>query len=41
MGIYSKDLRVRAVEALERGIPRRDVVETFSILSPLPRSNAG
>jgi transposase len=31
MGIYSKDLRVRAVEALERGIPRRDVVETFSI----------
>jgi transposase len=31
MGIYSKDLRVRAVEAVERGIPRRDVVETFSI----------
>jgi transposase len=28
MGIYSKDLRTRAVE---RGIPRRDVVETFSI----------
>jgi transposase len=31
MGIYSKDLRVRAVEAVQRGIPRRDVVETFSI----------
>jgi transposase len=31
MGIYSKDLRVRAVEAVERGIPRRDVVEIFSI----------
>jgi transposase len=31
MGIYSKDLRVRAVEALERGIPRRDVVETFCV----------
>jgi transposase len=31
MGIYSKDLRVRAAEALERGIPRMDVVETFSI----------
>ena len=31
MGIYSKDLRVRAVEAVEKGIPRRDVVEIFSI----------
>jgi len=31
MGIYSKDLRVRAVDAVERGIPRRDVLETFSI----------
>jgi transposase len=31
MEIYSKDLRVRAVEAVERGIPRKDVVETFSI----------
>jgi transposase len=31
MGIYSKDLRVRAIEAVERGIPRRDVVETFSV----------
>jgi transposase len=28
MGIYSKELRIRAVE---RGIPRKDVVETFSI----------
>jgi len=31
MGIYSKELRLRAVDALERGIPRKDVVETFSI----------
>jgi transposase len=31
MGIYSKDLRVRAVDAVERGVPRRDVVRTFSI----------
>ena len=31
MGIYSKDLRIRAVDAVDRGIPRKDVVETFSI----------
>jgi len=31
MQIYSKDLRVRAVAAVGRGIPRREVVETFSI----------
>jgi transposase len=31
MGIYSKDLRIRAVDAVDRGIPRREVVETFSI----------
>jgi transposase len=31
MGIYSKDLRIRALDAVDRGIPRRDVVETFSI----------
>lgn len=31
MGIYSKELRIRAVEAVERGIPRKAVVETFSI----------
>jgi len=31
MGIYSKELRVRAVDAVERGTPRKDVVETFSI----------
>ena len=38
MGIYSKDLRVRAVEAVERGISRKDVVETFSVsLSTLKR----
>jgi len=31
MGIYSKDLRIRAVAAVDRGIPRKEVVETFSI----------
>jgi transposase len=32
MQIYSKDLRTRAVDALERGIPRRgEVVRAFSI----------
>lgn len=32
MGIYSKDLRIRAVDAVvDRGIPRRDVAETFSV----------
>ncbi len=31
MGIYSKDLRIRAVDAVERGIPRKEVVGTFSI----------
>jgi len=31
MSIYSKDLRLRAVEAVERGIPRKDVVDAFSI----------
>ena len=31
MGIYSNELRLRAVEAVERGIPRKDVVKTFSI----------
>ncbi len=31
MDIYSKDLRVRAVDAVDRGIPRKEVVNTFSI----------
>jgi hypothetical protein len=31
IGIYSKDLRSRAVEAVEQGVPRKDVVETVSI----------
>ena len=31
MEIYSTDLRIRAVAAVERGIPRREVVETFSV----------
>ncbi len=31
MGIYSKDLGTRAVNAVDRGISRREVVEIFSI----------
>jgi transposase len=31
MGIYSKDLRVRAVAAVDRGVPRAEVLETFSM----------
>src|SRR5829696_4400138 len=31
MEIYSKDLRIRAVAAVERGMPRREVVDTFRI----------
>ena len=31
MGIYSKDLRIRALAAVDRGIPRREVAEIFSI----------
>lgn len=31
MSIYSKDLRTRAVAAVDRGIPRKEVVEVFSI----------
>jgi transposase len=31
MEIYSKDLRVRAVAAVERGMPRREVVQTFRV----------
>jgi transposase len=31
MGAYSKDLRLRALAAVERGIARKEVVETFGI----------
>jgi transposase len=31
MGIYSKDLRLRALDAVDRGISRKVVVETFSV----------
>jgi transposase len=31
MEIYSKDLRIRALAAVDRGMPRREVVEIFSI----------
>jgi transposase len=31
MNIYSKDLRIRALAAVDKGIPRREVVEIFSI----------
>jgi transposase len=31
MGIHSKDLRIWAVAAVVRGLPRREILETFSI----------
>ncbi len=31
MDIYSKDLRIRTLAAVDRGIPRREVVKIFSI----------
>ena len=31
MDIYSKDLRIRALAAVDRGIPRKEVVEIFSV----------
>ncbi len=31
MSIYSKDLRTRAVASVDRGTPRKEVVEIFSI----------
>jgi len=31
MDIYSKELRIRALAAVDRGIPRREVVEIFAI----------
>ncbi len=31
MGSYSKDLRLKALAATDRGAPRREVVETFAI----------
>ena len=31
MGAYSKDLRIRTLAALKRGIPRREMVEVFGI----------
>ena len=31
MDIYSKDLRIRVLAAVDRGMPRREMVEIFSI----------
>lgn len=31
MGIYSKDIRIMALAAVDRGVPRREVVEIFSV----------
>ena len=31
MGAYSKDLRLKALAAVDRGIPRREVVGTFGV----------
>jgi transposase len=31
MGIYSKEIRIRALAAVDRGVPRREVVEILSV----------
>ena len=31
MGSYSKDLRLKVLAAIDRGAPRREVVETFGV----------
>jgi transposase len=31
---YSKDLRLKVLEALDRGLPRREVAEVFSVSLP-------
>ena len=33
MRAYSKDLRLRVLAAVERGMPRREVAETFGVFS--------
>jgi hypothetical protein len=40
MNAYSKDLRLRVLAAVERGIPRKEVIELFEV-SPAPPSSAG
>jgi hypothetical protein len=40
MDIYSKDLRIRALAAVDRGMPRREVVEIFSISLTTPQALA-
>jgi transposase len=34
MNAYSKDLRVKVVDAVDRGIPRKEVVRTFGVSLP-------
>jgi transposase len=34
MNAYSLDLRLKVLDAMDRGIPRREVVETFGISMP-------
>src|SRR5215212_42003 len=34
---YSKDLRIRVLDAVDRGMPRGEVVETFGVLEPTVR----
>jgi transposase len=38
MNAYSKDLRLRVLSAIDRGIPRKEVVELFGVsLSTIKR----
>jgi transposase len=34
MNAYSLDLRLKVLEAVDRGVPRREVVKTFSVSMP-------
>ena len=34
MNAYSLDLRLKVLDAIDRGIPRREVVRTFSVSMP-------
>jgi transposase len=45
MNAYSKDLRLRVLAAVDRGMPRKEVVKTFGVSSshhrPLPKTQKG
>ena len=38
MNAYSLDLRLKVLDAIDRGIPRREVVRTFGVSMPTMRT---